>query len=81
MTGDELQSLFIEELTRIAPDLEPEGVGPDDHLQDDLDLDSIDVVALVAALHKRLGIQIPEAEYGELATPRKAADYLAGRLA
>jgi len=80
MTRNELQTLFIEELIRIAPDLEPEGVDPDDHLQDDLDLDSIDIVALVAALHTRLGIRIPEAEYGELATPRKAADFLAARL-
>jgi acyl carrier protein len=81
MIPNELQSLFIEELIRIAPDLEAGTVGADDHLQDDLDLDSMDIVALVAALHKRLGTDIPEADYGELATPHKAAAYLAARLA
>ncbi|RBI87497.1 acyl carrier protein [Rhodosalinus halophilus] len=81
MTRDELQSLFIEELTRIAPDLEAGSVGAEDHLQDDLDLDSMDIVGLVASLHKRLGVEIPEADYRELETPSKAADYLARRLA
>lgn len=81
MIPNELQSLFIEELIRIAPDLEAGTVGADDHLQDDLDLDSMDIVALAAALHKRLGTEIPEADYGELTTPRKAAAYLIKRLA
>lgn len=81
MTRDELQTIFIEELVRIAPDLDARSIGADDHLQDDLDLDSMDIVGLVAALHKRLGKEIPEADYGQLATPRMAAAYLAARLA
>lgn len=80
MTREDLLAIFTEELRRIAPDLEGEPIPPGAHLQDDLDLDSMDVVALVAALHARLGTQIPEADYRNLATPAQAADYLAARL-
>lgn len=80
MTRDDLISLFIEELVRIAPDLDAGSVSPQAHLQDDLDLDSMDIVALVSALHSRLGVEIPEADYRNLATPAQAADYLDARL-
>jgi acyl carrier protein len=52
-------------------------IGDDDHIQDDLDLDSMDVLNLVTALHERLGVDIPEADYPEISTARKAAAYLA----
>lgn len=80
MTADELRAIFLEELVAVAPDLKGETIPPDAHLQDDLDLDSMDVVALVAALHRRLGAEIPESDYGALATPESAADYLAARV-
>jgi acyl carrier protein len=80
MTREELQALFAEEIMRVAPDLGPDDITPEAHLQDDLSLDSMDIVALVAALHKRLGLAIPEADYGELATPARAAGYLERRL-
>lgn len=78
MTPD-LREAFLEELTRIAPDLSPDQVGQDDHIQNDLGLDSMDVLNLVAAIHRRLGIDIPEADYPRIATLRKAVEYLATR--
>lgn len=81
MTREELQAMFAEELVRVAPDLGPDDIMASAHLQDDMGLDSMDIVSLVAALHKRLGIAIPEADYGELATPARAAAYLERRRA
>ena len=37
----------------------------------------MDVLNLVAALHERFGVNIPELEYDEIATPGLAAAYLA----
>lgn len=79
MTETDLRRAFLEELTRVAPDLAEDQVGEDDHLQTDLGLDSMDVLNLVAALHRRLGIDIPERDYPRIATLRHAADYLAAR--
>lgn len=80
MTEAEIRAAFLEELTAIAPDLEAAAIGPDDHLQEDLDLDSMDVLNLVAALHRRLGVAIPEADYPAIATPARAVAYLAARI-
>ena len=43
MTRTDFRAAFIEELTRVAPDIDPDTVGDDDHIQDDLELDSMDV--------------------------------------
>jgi acyl carrier protein len=40
----------------------------------------MDILNLVAALHKRLGVDIPEADYPQIATARQAVEYLAGQL-
>ena len=77
MTDTDYRAVFIEELTRIAPDIDADGVGDSDHIQDDLELDSMDVLNLVAALHDRLGIDIPEQDYPRIATAALAAAYLA----
>ncbi|CUH67543.1 Acyl carrier protein [Thalassovita gelatinovora] len=80
MTQDELRTAFLEELTSVAPDIAAEDVGGNDHLQDDLELDSMDVLNLVTALHERLGVDIPEADYTRIETLDKAVAYLAERL-
>jgi acyl carrier protein len=74
------RAIFLEELCRVAPDIDPASVGDDDHIQDDLELDSMDVLNLVSALHARLGVDIPERDYPEIATPARAAAYLAAAL-
>jgi acyl carrier protein len=80
MNRDKLYALFIEELVNVAPDLDAGTINKDDQLQDDLELDSMDVLNLVAALHHRLGVDIPEDDYLRIETPAKAADYLAEKL-
>ena len=78
MTEEEYRTAYLEELTRVAPDIDPATVGDDDHIQGDLELDSMDVLNLVTALHERLGIDIPEADYPQIATLKLAVTYLAG---
>jgi acyl carrier protein len=81
MTPEQCRTAFLEELTRVAPDIDPATVGDDDHIQNDLELDSMDVLNLVTALHARFGIDIPEADYPQIATVSLAASYLAARAA
>jgi acyl carrier protein len=76
----DLRAAFLEELTAVAPDLDAAGIGDEDHLQDDLGLDSMDFLNLVSALHKRFNLPIPEADYPRLATPAKAVAYLSEML-
>jgi acyl carrier protein len=76
MTPAQIRADFLADLTDVAPDLDPASIGDDDHLQDDLGLDSMDFLNLVAALHRRFGLPIPEADYPRLATPAKAVGYI-----
>jgi acyl carrier protein len=80
MTPDDIRKAFLEELVSIAPDIDPDTLEGDEHLQDDLELDSMDILNLVAAIHKRLGVSIAEEDYRQIETPDKAAAYLAQRL-
>ncbi|WP_133489588.1 acyl carrier protein [Aliiroseovarius marinus] len=81
MTEQEIRDLFLNEINKVAPDIDPSDVSDDDHLQDDLELDSMDILSLVTALDARLGISIPEADYPQIETLTKAVRYLAGKLA
>lgn len=80
MTEDDIRTAFIEELVKVAPDLDAGTIRGGDHIQEDLELDSMDVLNLVSALHKRLGVNIPEEDYEQIATPNLAVAYLATRV-
>jgi acyl carrier protein len=76
MNEDEIRAAVVDELCRVASDLDPDEVAGDAHLLDDLGLDSMDVLNLVTALAKRFGITIPEVDYRQLETPDQAVAYI-----
>lgn len=80
MNRDEIRKAVLAELSAIAPDAELGKVDPDADLREAIDLNSMDVLNLLIALHERLAIDIPEAEAKRLVTLNGAVDYLAGRL-
>jgi acyl carrier protein len=45
-------------------------------LRDQIELDSMDFLDIVMELRKRYGVNVPEADYPELATLKGCADYL-----
>ncbi|WKE64201.1 phosphopantetheine-binding protein [Gallaecimonas kandeliae] len=65
------------QLKHIAPDVEPDELGPDQDMRDELDLDSMDFLRLLEALSKSVGVAIPEADYAKVTTLAKMVDYLA----
>jgi len=79
MTPDELRGLLLEEIANIAPEAEVSSCDPDADLREAFDLDSMDFLNLVTALHKRLGIDIPEPDYARLSSVNAAVGYLLGR--
>jgi acyl carrier protein len=81
MTLDRLRAAALEELINVAPDLAEETIAPDTDLRASLDLDSMDFVNWIAALHRRLGVDIPELDYPKLDTLNATAAYLRVRLA
>lgn len=76
MTPDEIRTMILEELAAIAPDADLVGIRPNVSFRQQLDLDSMDVLNLAIALHRRFGVEIPEADYPKLATLDGCVAYL-----
>jgi acyl carrier protein len=68
-------------LQGIAPEVEPDTLRGDRPLRDEVDLDSMDWLRFLAALHQCLGVNIPEADYQQLTTLDVLLAYLRRRLA
>lgn len=69
-----------EELANIAPEIDMNLVDPSADLRDALDIDSMDFLNFVSAIHKRLGISIPEIDYPKLNTLAGTVNYLTAKL-
>ncbi|HLC42334.1 MAG TPA: phosphopantetheine-binding protein [Methylomirabilota bacterium] len=79
MTGDEIRGAVLRVLGEIAPEADLSTIKPDVPFRDQLDLDSMDLLNFVIALHEALRVEIPEADYPKLATLDGAVDYLTTR--
>lgn len=77
--NDDIRAHVVAALVEIAPEIDAGSIDPDADLLDAYDLDSMDLLNLVTALHERLGVDIPEGDYAELRTLRTAVDYLESR--
>ena len=73
---DELRSLVLRTLGDIAPEADLESIKPDVGFRDQLDIDSMDFLNFVIALHEELRIEIPEADYPKLASLNACVEYL-----
>ncbi|HKJ13557.1 MAG: acyl carrier protein [Desulfobulbaceae bacterium] len=80
MTIDEIKKVLLEIIQDIDDEADLENLNPADALRDQLDLDSMDFLDIVMELRKRYQIQIPEADYPQLATLDSCVNYLIPRL-
>ena len=80
MTIDEIKKAILEIIQDIDDEADLENLDPSDALRDQLDLDSMDFLDIVMELRKRYQIQIPEADYPQLATLDSCVNYLVPRL-
>lgn len=81
MTPDDIKDVVISALTGVAPEIEAASIEPGVGFRDQLDLDSMDFLNFVLALHDRLGVDIPEADYPQLSTLDGAVAYLSSKAA
>jgi acyl carrier protein len=76
MTQDQCKAAVLAIIADIAPDEDLSEIKPDLRLRDQIDLDSMDFLDIVMELRKRHGIEVPEADYGRLASLDGCAEYL-----
>ena len=80
MKIDEIKNVILEIIQDIDDEADFTDLDPSEALRDQLDLDSMDFLDIVMELRKRYQIQIPEADYPQLATLDSCVNYLMPRL-
>jgi acyl carrier protein len=76
MTRDDIKDLILEIIKDIDEDADFATLQADQPLRDQLDLDSMDFLDIVMELRKRHKLQIPEADYPQLASLDSCVNYL-----
>ena len=68
-------------LGQIAPEAELDQIDPAVDLREQLDLDSMDILNLMIGIHEATGVDIPEADYPQMASLNACLAYLLPRIA
>ena len=80
MTSEEIREVIIDILGDIAPDEELRDLKDEIAFRDQLELDSMDFLDIVMELRKRYRVQVPEEDYGELASMQSTVSYLEPKM-
>ncbi len=80
MTPAEIREEIIDILSDIAPDEDLSGLDDSKSFRDQIELDSMDFLDIVMELRKRHRVQIPEEDYGQLASMDSTVTYLEPKM-
>jgi acyl carrier protein len=80
VSDDELRALILREVGNIAPEVELAQIDPASNLREQVDLDSMDMLNLLIAIHGATGVDIPEADYAKMTSVDDAVAYLRTRF-
>lgn len=79
MTEAQLREAILQALFSVAPESEGERLDPAANLRDQLDIDSMDFLNFLVALKDTVGVEVPEADYVQVASLDDCVRYLAAR--
>ncbi len=79
MNNKQLEETIIRVLVEVVPGIDASDLDPDDNLREALDIDSFDHLNFLVGLHEKLGVDIPEKDYGKLNTVNEIIQYLVER--
>ncbi|TAJ22507.1 MAG: acyl carrier protein [Nitrospirae bacterium] len=76
LTAAEIAGTVLRLLGEIAPEADLTQLNPEVGFRDQLDIDSMDFLNFVIALHEALHIEIPEADYSKLSSLTGCVNYV-----
>ena len=79
-TRGELRIMIFNLLGEIAPEADFETLGLDEDIRYELDIDSFDFLNFLIGMNEKTGVEIPEADYGQLLSVNDICDYIETRL-
>ena len=80
MNDIDIRNVVQEELNNIAPEIDLASIDPAADLREALDINSMDFLNFITAIHHRLGVDIPELDYPKLVTLDGAVAYIEAKL-
>jgi len=75
-----LRTSVIAAIAQVAPEADAASLAGDVDIRDELDIDSMDFLSFVTALHRELGVDIAESDYPRLCSVDGAVEFLAHAL-
>ena len=80
MNEEQIKQTIFQLLKRIAPDTNPSELKPDENIRQTLNIDSFDSLQFIVALNEKLGIEIPEQDYGKISTLKTLVNYILDKM-
>lgn len=77
---EQIRTAVLAIVKRLAPEIDPAKIIADKPLRPQIDLDSMDWLNVLASIHEKLGIDIPETDYGKVQTLDSIVAYLAEKI-
>jgi acyl carrier protein len=81
VNATQTRDLVLDVIDTVAPGATSGELDPRRRMRDEMDLDSLDFLRIVQAIHDRTGVDIPESDYGTVETLDSLVDYVAVRSA
>lgn len=78
---DEIRTAVTRALASVAPEADLTALDGRTDLRDALDLDSMDFLRFVTAIHETLRVEVPERDYGKVRTLDDCVGYVRAKLA
>lgn len=75
------RQIILDAIERIAPDIDVASLPPDVDVRKEAELDSMDFLGVLTTVQEQTGVEIPEADYGQITTVDQFTEYLGTRLA
>jgi acyl carrier protein len=80
MTEAQIKETVLKGLGTMTPEADLSTLDPHANVRETLDIDSFDFLNFLTGLNDALGVEIPEADYGQLATLADIVAYLIARV-
>lgn len=74
------REIVLAAITKVAPDVDPSTLPGDVDFREEAELDSMDFIGILTAVHEATGVEVPEIDYPRVTTVDDFAEYLRGRV-
>ncbi len=76
MNESEIRQVVVGIFSKIAPEIDYDEIDAEEDLRDEIDIDSMDFLNFIVALNEKIGIDIPEKDYGKLVSLNDILEYV-----